>query len=395
MISVTRPGGSGFFSLTYQGQRMAYLREDPNEQIVITNKTAIPGPSKFIFYEIEPAMWGLLASNGTSLELMKGLQDAINRGQMWLTRVIKNPMGTITNTSYSLKGCSIQEMVEEYKTVVGGGVKISQRIWFDPPPQLGGSFISQAPPTPQEAKKIEPEVQPLDVSAPIYALRSFTLGEGRLRSLYRDFWWDEGKAIAQCSKDHEIPASGCQCGLYGLQSLDRLVREYGKDCQHCVAVFAAEGRTIVGDRGLKTKAARVIAYWVRSKTELDVMAKEAPKAKHYEDIAKMLEDYHFPAWGTVEVVGPMGSSAQWDPPSPEATAERWRYSPLPWKPEPKPEPDLRFVNRARTGKTSSSTVVVGNFKFSEIKKAMGPAATPGGLDAVQHVHDLMTGKKKT
>lgn len=148
----------------------------------------------------------------------------------------------------------------------------------------------------------DPEVQR-------YALRSFDTSYGRLKSLFQAFCWENGVAIATCSKgkcpDDAVPVAECACGLYGHLTLDLLVGDYRVHARKNVAVFEAEGRTIIGPRGLKTKAARIQGYWCATLTEKDVYDHHAPEAKHFACIDELLKAYHFPAYDpTSTVEGP-------------------------------------------------------------------------------------------
>jgi len=89
--------------------------------------------------------------------------------------------------------------------------------------------------------------------------------------------WQDGTCIARCQrtrhgfadadvisgvKDHEPPVRDCGCGIYALDDLKDLHHEYRRDCEHVVAVISASGRTIECRNGIRTKFARVVAYWV-------------------------------------------------------------------------------------------------------------------------------------
>lgn len=148
--------------------------------------------------------------------------------------------------------------------------------------------------------------QPLpDIEVGRYALRTFFLGHGNLRSLYQDFYWDGGTAIAECRSepwtplhpDEEVPAIRCGCGLYGTLTIDQLLREYGSYAKHSIAVIAAEGATYIGTKGLRTAAARVVGYWRPDKGMYADLAERAYKdidAVRYGTVAEMVNAYDFP-----------------------------------------------------------------------------------------------------
>jgi hypothetical protein len=113
----------------------------------------------------------------------------------------------------------------------------------------------------------------------------------------RDHWKD-GTATAKCmdSKDHESPSEGCNCGIYGTLTMQHLVRQYRNEATNIVAVFAAEGKTIIGDRGLRTAYARVLAYWTNeaSPAYKEAAQRQFKDAKWYETRQEMLAAFDFP-----------------------------------------------------------------------------------------------------
>lgn len=107
----------------------------------------------------------------------------------------------------------------------------------------------------------------VDLEVGRYALRTFRF-EGDdffpiLNTPNRGGWTREGTCEAICwgspPQKHEAPHLGCECGIYGSHSFYDLKRQY-MSAHKFVAVIAAEGRTVVGTRGLRTERARVIAY---------------------------------------------------------------------------------------------------------------------------------------
>jgi len=140
----------------------------------------------------------------------------------------------------------------------------------------------------------------IDIEIGRYALRTFdvrSLVAGRLGSVVkRNFSWTGGVAIAECLTDHPCaspPGDGCCCGLYGTLQLSHLVRQYPADARESVAVFAAEGPTIIGDDALRTSAGRVVAYWCDHPNALGTYRAQCPDARHYQALSDMLEAYHF------------------------------------------------------------------------------------------------------
>lgn len=100
---------------------------------------------------------------------------------------------------------------------------------------------------------------------------------------------------------HEAPFMGCNCGVYGSLSYDSLRRQYHSNMGGLITVMAAEGRTIIGSRGLRTQYARIIAYHVLL-PEWGKLAKvQFAEAEPYEDLWGMLEAHGFetPTFGPI------------------------------------------------------------------------------------------------
>lgn len=57
------------------------------------------------------------------------------------------------------------------------------------------------------------------------------------------------------------PYMDCRCGIYAATNLYDLYAQYTQT-MNLVTVVAVEGKTIIGDTGMRSTAARVIAYWV-------------------------------------------------------------------------------------------------------------------------------------
>lgn len=158
----------------------------------------------------------------------------------------------------------------------------------------------------------------LDIEVGRYALRTFQITpDGKLCSLYKPYTWEGGKAIATCmspAKHEEVPNLECHCGIYGTITIEHLVRHYlSVGANKSVAVFAAEGLSYIGSRGLRTKAARIVAYWAIDAYKA-YYAKECPGAKGYDDINEMLEAYKFAK-----------HEGEWPPPVPEPVRRPFGY----------------------------------------------------------------------
>lgn len=171
----------------------------------------------------------------------------------------------------------------------------------------------------------------VDLEVGRFALRTFVFVNGRPESILSYGNWRDGTCTARCrantvawnfllgpdfalpESDHESPAMECSCGIYGSLSLSHL-REHYTQASDIVAVIAAEGRTIIGTRGLRTERARVVAYWLRLnakpafaglpswavewlyptasvKSFSNVVRQGFPDAKCYDDLLKMVSDY--------------------------------------------------------------------------------------------------------
>lgn len=173
----------------------------------------------------------------------------------------------------------------------------------------------------------------MDVEVEIgrHALRTFVVQEGKLRSVVQPTYWDSGAMVAECLRQREIPvrvsmdalpsrtANGyfsygvatrmipspcddtpgehCHCGLYGTVSLSPLIAQYGSHARRSIAVIAAEGPTRIGSRGLRTSAARIVAYWVHPRYDDHLKAYEAtcPDATFYLSLEAMLKHYDIEA----------------------------------------------------------------------------------------------------
>ena len=177
-----------------------------------------------------------------------------------------------------------------------------------------------------EMEKADEFVDPGEIEVGRHALRTFRFYPGatsidpmtgyvtrrsglRLRSLYQDTYWEDGKMVAECRKDRrsftiwasdemgptpckEAPSLDCRCGLYGAVSADSLMTQYFLHARKTIAVMAAEGPTIIGTKGLRTSAARIVAYWVSEDQYVEAYS-TCDMATRYTDRSKMLSDFGF------------------------------------------------------------------------------------------------------
>jgi len=225
----------------------------------------------------------------------------------------------------------------------------------------------------------------MDIEVNRYALRTFMCADGHLKSLFRSDNWDGGAVVARCIRggtlttggvtavfgldsrrdpNHRPPADNCGCGLYGTLTLDQLLKEYPEWAHRCVAVFAAEGETVIGPRGLRTAAARIVAYWAGTRTEKEVFEKQAPEARWFKQIEPMLKDYGFPKYDPACALQPLH----------------------PYKDEPRPANYMVKTPIPRPRKPPPPKVLAVSWGSSWNNLApMMSAATPAGVQAVQQV----------
>jgi hypothetical protein len=145
--------------------------------------------------------------------------------------------------------------------------------------------------------------EPADLEVGRFALRTFAVKDGKLASIIHGAGhWENGACVAQCiataiaDEPHEAPSPGCRCGIYGTLSLAALFSQYREFACRIIAVIAAEGVTYIGSVGLRTAAARVVAYWCaeadnRQPTEADVCAEQCPGARRFYDVDVMARLY--------------------------------------------------------------------------------------------------------
>lgn len=157
-------------------------------------------------------------------------------------------------------------------------------------------------------------VEEPDIEVGRYAARTFTVDRGRgvlmpasiaahLDSSGVDSHtvWQGGVCLARCAHgyDHAAPDGDCSCGIYGATTLASLRSQFPDLAAWIVAVIAAEGPTIIGSAGLRTSAARVVAWWCHPGPVFDdartVLAQQCTHAEGFDDLAAMLANYNIPA----------------------------------------------------------------------------------------------------
>lgn len=167
-----------------------------------------------------------------------------------------------------------------------------------------GRFL-QVPPS--GAPQLETAASDVEVAR--YGLRTFAVEAGTLKSLFQPTAWDKGVIEARCMRgdewspwyDHSIPHERCTCGVYATVDLQSLIAQYRDRCRSNVAVVAVEGTTIIGDKGMRTSAARVVAYWTPDskrgqKAQMVYERVCGDDVPHYDDMNTMLKDFNFRAY---------------------------------------------------------------------------------------------------
>ena len=129
-----------------------------------------------------------------------------------------------------------------------------------------------------------------------YALRTFAIRDGNLESVIQrgGGHWTEGVCVAHClaHPDHVAPEADCRCGIYGALTLGVLQRQYQEFTCRIVTVIAAEGKTMLGTIGLRTAAARVVAYWcTEGREDAAICAQQFPDARRFFDAVVMARLY--------------------------------------------------------------------------------------------------------
>jgi hypothetical protein len=131
--------------------------------------------------------------------------------------------------------------------------------------------------------------------------------------------WEDGTCKAVCHAwhprdvgGHKAPHEGCSCGIYGSLSYADLIHQFREYVKHIVVVIAAEGKTIIGDRGLRTAFARVVAYWVApDQMYREVAAAQFKDAKDFGDPLGMVEAYGLELLPPAEEEQPNYTTTEW------------------------------------------------------------------------------------
>lgn len=153
-----------------------------------------------------------------------------------------------------------------------------------------------------------------DIEVARYALRTFNVTDRLMPVAIPVDAWKGGVCEAKCERQpwaysgvlwttstecvppktrHETPSETCACGIYGCLTIERLKRQYPLECMRVVAVIAVEGNTIIGDIGLRTQAARIVAYWTPERAVQKICADTCPGAVGFTSMDKMLAAYGF------------------------------------------------------------------------------------------------------
>jgi hypothetical protein len=139
---------------------------------------------------------------------------------------------------------------------------------------------------------------PADIAVGLKGLRTFKVVDDQLASVVVAGHWAKGACIATCMSNpndptHEVPAKGCSCGIYAANSLTALFRQFREEARQIICVIAAEGPTVTGQTGLRTAAARIVAWWAAEPDgpEAAVCARECPGARRFYDAEFMARIY--------------------------------------------------------------------------------------------------------
>jgi hypothetical protein len=143
------------------------------------------------------------------------------------------------------------------------------------------------------------------------ALRTFKIHDnGRLGPVSQGSSddWIGGVCNARClpGEFHPAPYKGCGCGVYGALTAYDLIDQWSRFSSLCIMVFAAEGTTIIGPRGLRTQAARLLAYWSPYWGVRRRINKQFPNLVRYKRLQAMLDAYSLPFYPDKEPDDPEG-----------------------------------------------------------------------------------------
>lgn len=137
MESKTRIGGAGFTTMTFRGQRLAYLQtlqdtppqpvagaqvvqsiDDPTPMEIVTSLAVGAGTLRLTFYELwnEPVWSRLPGLEGTNT-LLEVLQKQVQLGEVRCTKLIKAPSGLFRIRNYH--GCVLTDIDEGEQINIG------------------------------------------------------------------------------------------------------------------------------------------------------------------------------------------------------------------------------------------------------------------------------------
>jgi hypothetical protein len=162
--SITRPGGSGVYVLTFKECRLAYLSQISS--------------IAFEFYEMwNQELWGELAAitGHPHPSLLIALQMAADDGTLGLFRLIRTPTDRMHRTDYNLKGCLLQNT--GFQKAIGPHLILSQLV-FDPAPQPVHEQVTDSPTGSLPSKPVTEEIRDL-----IEPYLSITHNRGAVHSL--------------------------------------------------------------------------------------------------------------------------------------------------------------------------------------------------------------------
>lgn len=179
----------------------------------------------------------------------------------------------------------------------------------------------------------EKELPPEDIQVGCYGLRTFKVHTkyGLTPLNYEGPYWKDGKCIAECLADssariramfadgtlripegatleamfslHKAPHMDCRCGAYAARTMEGLFQFASTQMRDLVTVVAAEGTTIIGQYGLRTEAARIVAYWTPKKGIAKICAEQCGEdATRWESLDAMLANYKL-EWGGPNLAG--------------------------------------------------------------------------------------------
>lgn len=141
-------------------------------------------------------------------------------------------------------------------------------------------------------------IEPTEIEVGVYALRTFAIKSSKLTSIVQGAGhWKDGMCVAKCDvkpddPEHVPPAEKCGCGIYAFFTVEELFDQYPEFAHRIIGVITAQGLTTIGTKGLKTAAARVVAWWCRDDdADAKVCAASCPGTRRYYDLDVMTRIY--------------------------------------------------------------------------------------------------------